>query len=191
MKIIMLDCDGVLNWAGTEEKFAGFIGLDPVRIARFNKIIEAVPGAKIVVSSTWRLGIPGVYECGLVGVKGVLQNHGVIGDIMDITPTGRRFRSSRGQEIRRWLANRHTDLPLEPIDALLILDDDTDGMPGYSTSPYGEAPAYHMNLTPHQVVTHWTGDPNIEGEEGGLLDKHIEQAVEILNKPFCWEGSAE
>lgn len=53
-KLLFLDIDGVLNWAKTEDRLDGYVGLCKDRIARFNRIIEAVPDVKIVVSSTWR-----------------------------------------------------------------------------------------------------------------------------------------
>lgn len=53
VKIIFLDIDGVLNGHG---KLPGsvYCGICLLRAGRFNRILNAVPEAKIVVSSSWR-----------------------------------------------------------------------------------------------------------------------------------------
>ena len=58
MKVIFLDIDGVLNCIGsfnrTKTRFNGFVGMDPTLVARFNSLVEKT-GARVVLSSTWRL----------------------------------------------------------------------------------------------------------------------------------------
>lgn len=53
MKLIFLDIDGVLNG---HNKLPGsvYCGICLLRAGRFNRILTAVPDAKIVVSSSWR-----------------------------------------------------------------------------------------------------------------------------------------
>lgn len=53
MKLIFLDIDGVLNG---HEKLPGsvYCGICLRRAGLFNRILESVPDAKIVVSSSWR-----------------------------------------------------------------------------------------------------------------------------------------
>jgi hypothetical protein len=57
MRVIFLDVDGVLNCAKYLRQSAngGIVGIDPYRVALLHRIIEAT-GAKVVVSSSWRLG---------------------------------------------------------------------------------------------------------------------------------------
>lgn len=120
MKILFLDIDGVLNSVKFFNTLPhGFTTtrsdeiLDPEAIERVNKIINET-GAKIVVSSSWRIGLS------LVELQILLKDHGITGDIIGMTPSlsfkGRR----RGHEIQAWLNNH-----LEVID-FIILDDDSD-----------------------------------------------------------------
>jgi hypothetical protein len=52
MRLVFLDIDGVLN--GHEKLDSGYCGINHVIASRFNRILDAVPDAKIVVSSAWR-----------------------------------------------------------------------------------------------------------------------------------------
>jgi len=176
MKIVFTDIDGVLNWCGTEDRIEGFYGLCPERIQRLNHIFDAHPDAKIVISSTWRrtsfLGYPDFR-----GLKALLAQRGVRGEIIDMTPI-RPIYQTRGAEIKDWLEQNKHLLP-----TFVILDDDTSGMGPDLSWREGTENTNHWgdDLRPFHVVTHWTGDPNVEGEEGGLLDKHIDQAIKVLN----------
>lgn len=120
MKILFLDIDGVLN----SQRFFntlphGFTTtrsdeiLDPEAIDRLNKIIRET-GAKIVVSSSWRIGLS------LVELQILLKDHGVEGEVIGMTPSINKKGRVRGDEIQAWL-NDH----LEVID-FVILDDDSD-----------------------------------------------------------------
>lgn len=52
MKLLFLDIDGVLN---THQTFSnGYCGIEFELADRFNAVLEAVPAAQIVVSSSWR-----------------------------------------------------------------------------------------------------------------------------------------
>jgi hypothetical protein len=195
VKLIFLDIDGVLNWIGTEDRISGFIGLDPTRIAQFNKIIDAVPDAKIVVSSTWRkTGMFGVYE-DFNGLKKLLADRGLRGEIIGHTPIhfGRR---GRGQEIREYLDEEfQVENPGQTVDSFVILDDDTTAMEGWKAESYlGKDEAgddeYEAregrDLRPFHVRTFWDGEQHLIGGdtvtnvEGGLQDYHVEDAIKIL-----------
>lgn len=52
MKVLFLDVDGVLN--GHEPMENGYCGIKPECVSRLNRILRAVPDAKIVVHSAWR-----------------------------------------------------------------------------------------------------------------------------------------
>ncbi len=54
MKVIFLDVDGVINCQYTTQSYGGFIGIDPYMAILVDRILQAT-GAKIVLSSTWRL----------------------------------------------------------------------------------------------------------------------------------------
>ena len=126
MKVIFLDFDGVLN----SEAFFKANGnrylpetLDVAAVARVNAII-ARTGARVVVSSTWRLGYS------LVQLKDILGRHGLSGEVVGVTPViqdvdedgiGVVRNAPRGHEIQRWI-----DEQPEPPEAFVILDDEAD-----------------------------------------------------------------
>lgn len=148
MRVIFLDIDGVLNntqtvtpagapWRGPDPAATGAPGwnllvpIEPECMDRLNRMIAA-SGAKIVISSSWRLFSrwqdlgPALARYGLVGE--------VIGGTPDLvndpvwleawrTRDGAPFqyeRMERGWEIREWLA-AHPD-----VTEFVILDDCSD-----------------------------------------------------------------
>jgi hypothetical protein len=116
VKVIFLDFDGVLNSRRFFAQRSGRSGeraddaLDPDAVARVNRIIERT-GAKIVISSSWRMADP------LARIMTILRLHGFTGEIVGTTPV---LSGTRGREIKEWLrANRG-------VTAYVILDDATD-----------------------------------------------------------------
>lgn len=128
MKVIFLDVDGVLNSESDliayrqKNNIDGciFYGEVEVRPLRLLKEIVDNTNAKIVVTSSWRIGCKRK-DGHIVGGKQYtkltnrLKEYGL--DIYDITPCLRDM--DRGDEIREWLSNN-------PVDNFIILDDDTD-----------------------------------------------------------------
>ena len=133
MKIIFLDIDGVLNNEDTfvrrraeyeanraayleklkDRKFSDDSEIDRNLIQELNKIIRAT-GAKIVVSSSWRIGRT-VEE-----LRDLLKRNGCIGKVID--KTGRNSHGIRGLEIQDWIDSHKK----YHIDNFIILDDDAD-----------------------------------------------------------------
>ena len=117
MKIIFLDIDGVLNHQGmTDEDWTkyGTCGgsIDPQSVKVLNDFTDET-GAKIVVSSTWRLD-------GLDRVRKALEEAGVMAGIIDITPRFTHPGYVRGNEIKCWLDAKTY------VDSYVIFDDDSD-----------------------------------------------------------------
>ncbi len=121
-RIIFLDFDGVLNhqifFQRTRQETKGQIVLarsvdiDPFSVGQLNNLIERT-GAKVVVSSTWRLGRT-VEE-----LQEMLSLKNFQGTIIGITPDFRGEKTVRGNEIEAWRkVNRHSNY--------VILDDDSD-----------------------------------------------------------------
>lgn len=110
--LIFLDFDGVLNsnawvWSHSGE---GFDHIAPSCIALVNQLI-ARTGAKVVVSSAWRILFSDAE------LREGLAEFGFIGEIIGSTD---RIGSVRGQQIQRWLtAHEHTG-------PFVILDDSID-----------------------------------------------------------------
>ncbi len=115
MKIVFLDIDGVLNSEQLMVKLGPDLWgdgeiLDPLAIDRINALTD-VTGAKIVISSSWRIA----YEWD--ELVSILKNSGVKAEIIDRTP---RFHyDDRADEIWSWLDNTQ-----ENVETYVILDDD-------------------------------------------------------------------
>lgn len=162
-KIVFLDCDGVVNSAdyfervkGTrpdptneDEMFAGCV--DPEAVKLLDEILERT-GAKVVVSSTWRLCHEGFgfitralhWGSKNQGGPGLIHHRSFI----DVTGSEGRV---RGNQIDAWL-KAHPG-----VKSFVILDDDSDMEP-------------HMDKL---VQTSW---------KHGLQREHVEQAVKMLGE---------
>lgn len=193
IKVIFLDVDGVLNSGDWYKERQGLYAIDdiagqypfyefsPKLVANLNKITDAT-GAKIVVSSTWRLGRT------LEQLQEILKLVGVTGDIIDKTihmgapsqygstmtdekPKERiGYTIPRGCEIEHWLKQKKFQRinwsserqaeheKLSEVLNYVILDDDSDMLFGQTE---------HYVRTPHQT---------------GLSDTCVHDAIEILNK---------
>ncbi len=141
MKVVFLDVDGVLNAGcrvvpGTK----GFELQDwviPKAIEHLNRITDRT-GAKLVISSTWRIGKT-VKE-----LREMFAGVGVKAEILGKTEKGpcswhrdagfpECYQAHRGYEIQDWLRNykQICDLGLsaygrDPVESFVILDDDSD-----------------------------------------------------------------
>lgn len=112
MKVIFLDCDGVLNMHGS----GGFYTLNKARLRLLEKIVKDTD-AKIVVSSTWRNSPTHMKKLmNALGYRGMK----VIGvtDRLGLSSDGERY--YRGHEIQKYL-DEHPE-----IEQFVILDDDSD-----------------------------------------------------------------
>lgn len=145
MKIIFLDIDGVLNSTrssialnnsgephvtgglcfstipGYEIKFTQeYFKLDPIAVALLKRVVED-SSAKIVISSTWRIGsclehFVKMFECYGWDTKDI---------IIDLTSEIRVAGTIRGHEVEKWLqSNAHLD-----ITHYVIVDDNSDFLP--------------------------------------------------------------
>ena len=118
MKIIFLDFDGVITTYQSKWK----IDMDKVKI--INDICDKT-NAKIVVSSSWRIGYRGIVHTFQEYLKqyfvkneyvGLFKFNKFIDNIVGMTDSG----SSRGNEIKFYM-NEHPD-----IENYVIIDDDSD-----------------------------------------------------------------
>ncbi len=122
MKIIFLDIDGVLNYSklSADDVIRTPSGtLSKRAISLLNKLTDD-SGAKIVISSTWRLDPSN-------SAKQSLILAGVTGDIISTTPNGCSM-CIRGNEIRQWLVGNRAIINCYASDFkdYVILDDDSD-----------------------------------------------------------------
>lgn len=169
IKVIFLDVDGVLNDYGQLiESYDDGGGNDVIcadMVARLNKIIDATD-AVCVLSSTWRIAF------GMQKTLDLMKKRGFTGEMIGETPDMVTWRcsSTRGHECAAWLEeNDHIQ-----VESYLILDDDED-FPG---------------MEDRRIRTSF-GHANTPAGTEGLQDRHIEQAIEILNKPLWKDSNAD
>jgi hypothetical protein len=168
MKVIFLDMDGVLN----NRQFLVSLGnprsyehdwlidsCDNEAVKRLNSIVEAT-GAKVVISSSWRL------MRGKDSMQNILNASGFKGEVIGCTPTrydlqDAKKEEKRGTYIKKWISDQKTYKPNElfELEAFAILDD-------LDPSNFEGLEEYHVHTS----------------YESGLLDNHIEQAIEILKR---------
>lgn len=133
MPHIFLDCDGVLNSAGSfyyhdEKKRKLKYNLCPILVSNFNFIVKQVPDLSIVISSAWRK----FYS--LSELKAIFRQRGYKWPIIDTTPEFRRgIRSdeildwlSKNPGVEKWVAIDDHELELEPEN--FVLTDCRDGL---------------------------------------------------------------
>jgi len=178
MKVVFLDIDGVLNTATTlplRENLiklggivVGFNQLDKNAIAQLNRVTDTT-GAKIVISSSWRIGCstPEKFKV----LCEYLKQQGVAGEIISRTPTDQEYAANlgkpgsygtgpgqiyfgycRGKEIQMWL-----DQQFLPIESFVIVDDNSD----------------MEHLTNKLVMTEF---------EVGIVEQDADRMIEILNR---------
>lgn len=117
MKVIFLDIDGILNThttAGKPQAFVddvGFNRFDPDAVKCLNKITDAT-AAKIVISSTWRIGC--IKNNTVNALYQHLSNEGVTGEAIGTTPV---LDGVRNKEVDAWLDKNS-------CEEYVILDDD-------------------------------------------------------------------
>lgn len=144
MKVIFLDFDGVINshqsatfwhnkrdqqkwenemyadWPGTIKEYIA-CEFCPIALSNVEELIRRIPDAKIVVSSTWRMGET------VETLQAILKPSKLVADaVIGTTPVfrGRDGKSVlRGHEIKDWL-DRHPE-----VTHYVIIDDDRDMLP--------------------------------------------------------------
>jgi hypothetical protein len=114
-KIIFLDIDGCLNCRTTKERHGPFLGIDQKLVKIFNQIIKKT-GAKVVLSSTWRLSEDWL---------DTMIDNGLQCMFLGRTPHfGGEYRgNTRGLEIQKWLSDYNKEVKF------CVIDDDNDMLP--------------------------------------------------------------
>ena len=157
MKIIFLDVDGVLNCRNSTSKCQCFIGIDADKVKRLRRIVE-VTGAKIVLTSTWKLHwIRDLrYKDEQNELSNYLDRKLRRENLFISDKTTEDNLKHRGQGIYDYLS-RHQ------VESWVVLDDEIFDDYEY----YG--------VMSHLVKTSFYAD------NGGLQDEHVELAIGLLN----------
>lgn len=123
MKVIFLDIDGVMNNHDSIKAAnkrghdaAGIRGWDRESVRQLKRIVEET-GAKIVISSAWRLNISNRRSEHAVSAGFEMYD---IPQFLSVTPNFPR--EVRGLEIRKWMDGFD-------VESYVILDDDSDMLP--------------------------------------------------------------
>jgi hypothetical protein len=162
MKVVFLDFDGVVNSRETRKRYPDkYTDIDPYHVQFLNKITDAT-GAVIVITSSWRFSPDAVDH--LVGAGATAP---IAGKIPDSTNRGRNghYATARCGEIKTWMSENN-------ITQFVILDD----IPTEYTfdRENGKETVYYFEgLEDHHVHC---------ADRGGLLEKHVEMAVNIIEK---------
>lgn len=139
MKIIFLDVDGVLNCQiGSKVKTpSGF--LNQHCVDNFNKLVEDT-GAKVVLSSTWRMDGIDAFES--------LKAGGVVCDFIGKTPVLKDRWTLRGNEIHAWIVENEIIIggAYHQFHSFVILDDDSDMLLWHQDNYFRTDP--YIGLTP-------------------------------------------
>ena len=159
-KYIFLDIDGVLNsvdWFKQNKNVSGYIEINPDKVRLLKEIVDET-GASIILSSSWRElhtsnGNQG-HEMYTYLIDS-LKQFGLY--IKDHTPY---INDNRPLEIKTWIEENEKDNPV----SFVSLDDDY-------TYEWNEKYGIEKCLIQTSFYA-----PN-----GGLNEKHVEKAIEILN----------
>lgn len=158
MKIIFLDIDGVLNSDSILSEYipeidGEYYPYQPHLVDNLNKIISAT-GAKIVVSSTWRLGES------TEKLQYLLTHMGAKGEVIGKTESYSNRFIVRGNEILKWIMDNQNLLGCHYYDfeEYVIIDDDSD-----------------MLYDQRNNFVHTNG-------REGLTDEDVIKAIEILGE---------
>ena len=130
------------------------MGIDPQAVERVNRILQAT-GAEVVVTSTWRINRTRTQLCD------ILAAHGFKGIVRGMTPRIPATKAgvengTRGLEIQSWIDNAPNFGVT--VESFCILDDDSD-----------------MNHLMDRLIK--------TSMVSGLLDEHVERAIEMLTAP--------
>lgn len=159
MKIVFLDIDGVLNHEYCKTLLHGIFFVENDKIVLLKELLDATD-AKVVLSSTWRMGWHDLDKGELtqnakdfIALKDKLVEFGV--DLFDKTEDINY--DSRGEEIEKWINDFESSGG--KLDSFVILDD----MNGKYLRPVSK---FHVRTS---VVN-------------GLQPKHVKKAIQILNQ---------
>ena len=145
--LIFADIDGVLNNAnfGNGDVIWNEHGfMDRGLITNFNTLIKQT-GAKVVLSSTWRLGLD------IPKAQAMFESFGVECEVVGITPQLGEG-TVRGNEIHKWIeehSKRMFNVDPTSFKQYIILDDDSDML--LWQEPHYINIGAHVGLTENQV----------------------------------------
>ena len=162
MYYVFLDVDGVLNNNSTKDLIGRYLGLDDKNLAVLKRLMDKIYEEKgrenvsLILSSSWRIGISQhEFMANPDELQTALKRKLKELDLV-IDDITPHFCDYRGLEISTYLSDKE-------VDGYVVLDDDL----FYDFKEF--------KTTAHLVRTSFMY---------GLQDKHIEKALELINKPL-------
>lgn len=153
-RIVFLDMDGVMNHAGyyrIAKSNTEHDPIDPENVENLNNIIRNT-GAKVVISSSWRMFYD--YQT----IEKLLKDKGFQGEVIGETPDISKYSAPRGCEIQEWIY-KHVECGNKlTYNRYIILDDDSDML---------------LRQARHFIQTDFSG--------GGLTENLAYKAIRCLN----------
>ena len=148
MKVIFLDCDGVINYTKwyTSETYQSLtntdeLDIDPAVIERLNRLSDETE-SYFVISSSWKISSGYQHRLSKAGLRNIIDKTPDLIWYANLS----NFKYSRGEEIALWL-NNHPD-----VTDYIIIDDcsdfteeqsyhtiTVDPMYGFTEDDYGRA----------------------------------------------------
>lgn len=164
MKVIFLDCDGVLNFKGCRARSPkGYKGIADSRLKLLKEIVDATD-AHIVLTSTWKDGWymdkVNIADPDVLYLMKKFRGQGI--KIFDKTMEDSWM--NRGQGIYSWLALH------DEVTEWVVLDDEI--FPDFEQ--YG--------ILEHLVQTEYSA-----ADGGGLQQRHVAQVIKLLNEGIWGE----
>jgi len=155
IKIIFLDIDGVLNCNESKSRCGGFIGIDDSKVKCLAEIVKETD-AKIVLCSSWKSDWERINKSEQ-GQPGNYLDKKLRKEKLYVLDKTSDNGENRGEGIHNWI-QAHSN-----IESWVVLDDEV-------FSDYEK-----FNIMPHLIKT------NFYAIQGGLLYKHVDHAIKILN----------
>ena len=172
VKIVFLDIDGVLNYEDSTSRNGLYLGIDEKRLRQLKRIVRAT-GAKIVLTSTWRIFYnldtkEQTEQTGKYLANKFRRAHlKVYGKTPDI------YWAHRGDEIKAWL-EEHTE-----VDQFVILDDEM--FNGYEKYNYMQ----HFIKTIYRTENEWAGlTPYLANRAIDILNGNLPETGPTIDKGF-------
>ena len=158
MKVIFLDCDGVLNYKGCRARSPkGYKGISDVKLKLLKEIVDAT-AARIVLISTWKNGWEKdrsrITDEDTLYLLRKFRKHGL--SVFD--KTGENAWMNRGQGIFSWLSF-HKD-----VTEWVVLDDE-----------------FFSDYEEYGIMERLVKIDNPGENGGGLQPEHVAKAIEVLN----------
>lgn len=153
IKVIFLDVDGVLNCRASKSRCGPYLGIDNDKVKRLRRIVEAT-GAKIVLTSTWRMGWQRVHKDDQDALANYLDRKLKRENLYILDRTYDQG-MNRGEGIMKWIEAHN-------VDSFIMLDDE------------------RFDYARCGIISRLVKS-TFDDDNGGIQDEHVELAIALLS----------